>query len=90
MTNQMIGVSSVFVVTLFLFVLRYCLLMLGRARRNGYATPTLPGAIIEPDAKPVEDDAWLLWTPDEGPRGGSPKRAGRVTRSSVKFRAPGH
>ena len=55
MTNQMIGVSSVFVVTLFLFVLRYCLLMLGRARRDGYDTPTLQGAIIESDVKPVEN-----------------------------------
>ena len=80
MSNQMIGVSSVFVATLFLFVLRYCLLAIGRARRDGHATPTLPRAIIEPDAKPVEDDAWLLWTPDDGPRGDSPKRASNVSR----------
>ena len=75
MSNQMIGITGVFALTLFLLILRHCFLALGRVKRSGNVTLTLPRASYEFDTKTGEDDSWLLWTSDETPRGDARKHA---------------
>lgn len=74
--NQVIGIAGVFALTLFLLVLRHYFLSLGRVKRGGYVNPTAPSRNFELKRKAVEDDSWLLWTPDPDPRAGSSKRGG--------------
>jgi len=63
MTNEMIGIASVFAFTFFLLMLRHCLLSLGRARRSRHLIPTRPRGHDESN-KAVADDSWLFWSSD--------------------------
>jgi hypothetical protein len=83
MNNQMIGITGVFALTFFLFVLRHFFLSLGRANKSRYVNPTAPRGTFELNRKAVEDDSWLLWSPDN--EAGSPSRVDETTRAA---RAP--
>lgn len=74
MENQMIGVASVFAMTFFLFVLRHCLLSLGRPKRSGYVNPTTLRRDYESNIESADDHAWLLWSPELDAQAGPPKR----------------
>jgi hypothetical protein len=76
MNNQLIGIAGVFALTFILLVLRHWFLSLGRPSRRRYVAPmALPGR-HESNTKTVEDDSWLLWTPDSNPRTGPSRRIG--------------
>jgi hypothetical protein len=47
MSNQMIGIAGVFALTLFLLLLRHCLLLLGRPNRSRHVNPTAPRGNLE-------------------------------------------
>jgi hypothetical protein len=64
MTNDMIGITGVFALVLVLFVIRYFILNVGRAKSKRLITPTTPRASVEPKQRSDEDDAWLLWVSD--------------------------
>ncbi len=64
MNNQTIGIAGVFALTFFLLLLRHCLLSLGRANRNRYVNRMTSRETSELNTKAVEDDSWLLWSPE--------------------------
>jgi hypothetical protein len=64
MSNQMIGIAAVFVLSFFLLAVRYCLLSLGRSNRNRPVNPALQRGGVESNPVVVEDDSWLLWSSD--------------------------
>jgi len=72
MNNQMIGITGVFALTFFLLLLRHCFLLLGRANRNRHVNRTTSRETFELNTKAVEDDSWLLWSPEAD--AGSPNR----------------
>jgi hypothetical protein len=87
MNNQIIGIAGVFAFTFFLLALRHCLVSLGRANRNRYLNPTAPRGNYELNMKGVEDDSWLLWSPDSD--AGSPNHDDEVTRATREPRDRG-
>jgi hypothetical protein len=74
--NESIGIGSVFVLTLFLFLLRHFYLSIGRREKSRQVTPTTLGRNQKLNKRAAEDDAWLLWTPDPDPPTDSSKRVG--------------
>ena len=84
MKNQMIGIAGVFSLTFFLLALRY-VLSLGRSNRNRYDKLPQEIADAQSNRRDLEDDSWLLWSPDS--ETSSPKPAGEAPRTP---RAPRH
>lgn len=64
MTNEIIGIVGVLGLTLLLFVLRHLILPSERANKQRYVTPMSHREPHELNKTTVNDDAWLLWTPD--------------------------
>lgn len=83
MSNEIIGIGDVFAFTFLLFVLRHFYLSIGRTNKSRYANPTTPPGHYELTTKVVEDDSWLLWSPDT--EAGSTNRVDEATRAA---RAP--
>lgn len=64
MSNQSIGIASVFGLTFLLFVLRQCFLSLGRPGRSAHVgTPMLRGDRGS-NIKSGDDHGWLMWSAD--------------------------
>ena len=76
MSNEIIGIAGCFGFTVLLFLLRYIYLSIGRSGTNRRFTHTKLTGDRELTGKTAGDDSWLLWTPDQKPEAGSPKRAG--------------
>ena len=85
MSNQMIGIASVFALAFFLLAVRYFFLSLGQSNRNRYVNPALHRVSAESNPRDVEGDSWLLWSSDS--ETSSPNPAGEATRAP---RAPSH
>ena len=91
MSNEVIGVAGVFVVTFFLLALRHLLLIWGQASKRRHISPAPPVNVVRETTK---DDSWLLWPQDiEGGSGDlaaskaearTPPDFGRRARSSVQ------
>jgi hypothetical protein len=77
MSNQMIGIAGVLAVTFVLLTLLHFFLSLGRRRSNRYVNPEPPRE-NKSNVKRLEDDSWLLWSPDND--AGSPNSADEPTR----------
>lgn len=77
MNNQTIGIAGVFALTFFLLALRHCIHLLGQPNRRRHVNPTTLSGNFEVHPKPVEDDSWLLWSPDT--EGGVPNRGDETT-----------
>ncbi len=73
MSNQMIGIAGVFLLTLVLFVLLHWFLSLGRSKGGRYVKPMNLHRDRESPPKLADDNAWLLWSPDVDTRAGPPK-----------------
>ena len=78
MTNEMIGIAGVLALAFVLLVLRHCFVSIGRAKKGRYVNPTASRGHYELNKKAVEDDSWLLWSPDT--EAGSRDRADETTR----------
>jgi hypothetical protein len=65
--NEVIGIGGVFVLTLFLFLLRHVYLSIGQHGKSRHITPAAPLANNKSDRDSGADDAWLLWSaePDQ-------------------------
>lgn len=61
MSNQVIGVAGVFLVTFFLLALRHLLLIWGQASKRRHISPGLPVNVVRETTK---DDSWLPWPQD--------------------------
>jgi len=61
MSNQVIGIAAVFVLTLFLLGLRHILLIWGQPSKRRHLQPSSPTSVVR---ETREDDSWLLWSPD--------------------------
>jgi len=64
MTNEIIGVVGVLVLTFLLFVLRHFILTLGRSKKRRSVASMARRENRELNKRDVEDDAWLLWAAD--------------------------
>jgi hypothetical protein len=62
--NESIGIGSVFVLTLFLFLLRHFYLSIGRREKSRHVSPATPRANKKSNTDSISDYAWLLWTPE--------------------------
>jgi hypothetical protein len=72
MSNELVGIVGVFAFTLFLFVLRYFCLSIGRPRKSpaNATTAREDHGLIGLAAR---NDAWLLWNdPDKQPDSRNP------------------
>jgi hypothetical protein len=87
MSNEIIGIVGVFAFTFFLFVLRHFYLSIGRTNKSRHVTPTTPPGHYELSTKAVEDDSWLLWSPDN--EAGSPNRVDEATKAAREPRDEG-
>ena len=63
MTNEIIGIVGTIGLTFLLFLLRYFILPSERANRRRQV-PRTTRENRELDNRAIDDDAWLLWTPD--------------------------
>ena len=72
MNNQTIGIAGVFALTFFLLVLRHCIHSLGRPNKKRNVNRTTSCGNFELNTKAVDDDSWLLWSPDA--EAGAPNR----------------
>ena len=63
MTNEIIGIVGALVLTLLLFVLRRLVLPSERANTRRQV-PRTTRENRELDNRAIDDNAWLLWTPD--------------------------
>ena len=64
MTNESIGITGVIVVTFLLFVLRRLILPSERRRKTAPLTHLARRSDEQFKRRAIEDDAWLLWSPD--------------------------
>ena len=62
MNNQVIGIIGVFVLTLFLLVLRHILLIWGQPSKRRHLRQSPPERVARDT---TEDDSWLLLSPDD-------------------------
>ena len=61
MSNEVIGVAGVFVITFFLLALRHLLLIWGQASERRHMSPSVPRNLLTNTAR---DDSWLLPSQD--------------------------
>ena len=89
MSNQVIGVAGVFVITFFLLALRHLLLIWGQASKRRHMSPSVPNLVTNT----ARDDSWLLRAQDDASESGglatperevrTPSDFGRAARRSI-------
>jgi hypothetical protein len=80
-SNEAIGIDSVFALTFFLFLLRHLYLSIGRRDKSRHITPAPPAASEKSSSDSGADNAWLLWTPEVDQSGASSRFRGELVES---------